>query len=45
MEAVYCLTKGLANVGGEFALTFLAYNLKRVINILGGKKLIECLEG
>ena len=41
MDAAYCLTKGLCNVGGEFSLTFLAYNLKRAINILGCKGLIE----
>ena len=41
MDAGYCLTKGLEKVGGEFALTFLAYNLKRAINILGSRKLIE----
>ena len=40
MDAGYCLTKGLGNVTGEFALTFLAYNLKRVINILGSETLI-----
>jgi hypothetical protein len=45
MDAGYCLTKGLRNVGGEFSLTFLAYNLKRVINILGSKILMECLAG
>ena len=43
MDAGYCLTKGLEHVSGEFSLTFLAYNLKRVINILGSKKLIECI--
>jgi len=41
MEAGCCLTKGLRNVNGEFSLTFLAYNLKRAINILGCKKLIS----
>jgi len=41
MDAGYCLTKGLKNVSGEFSLAFLAYNLKRAINILGSKKLIE----
>jgi len=41
MDARYCLTKGKQRVSGEFALIFLAYNLKRVINILGSKKLIE----
>jgi transposase len=45
MATRYCLTKGLKNVSGEFSLTFLAYNLKRVINILGVKKLREVLEG
>lgn len=43
MHAGYCLTKGLKNVSGEFSLAFLAYNLKRAINILGSKKLIECM--
>jgi transposase len=41
MDAGYCLTKGLKKVSGEFSLTFLAYNLKRAINILGAEKLIE----
>ena len=41
MDSGYCITKGLRNVAGEFALTFLAYNLKRVINLIGGTKLIE----
>lgn len=43
MDAGYCLTKGIKNVSVEFSLTFLAYNLKRVINIMGGNKLIECM--
>jgi len=41
MDAGYCLTRGLENVMGEFSLTFLAYNLKRVINILGVRKLLQ----
>ena len=41
MDAGYCLTRGLKSVNGEFSLTFLAYNFKRAINILGAKKLIE----
>jgi len=41
MDASYCLTKGLRNVTGEFSLTYLAYNLKRVINILGCRELIK----
>jgi hypothetical protein len=43
MDAGYCLTKGLRNVAGEFSLAFLAYNLKRAINILGTKKLVSCM--
>jgi transposase len=45
MEAGYCLTRGLRNVTGEFSLTFLAYNVKRVINILGCKNLLAYLAG
>jgi transposase len=41
MDAGYCLLKGKVKVTAEFSLIFLAYNIKRVINILGGKKLIE----
>jgi len=41
MGAGYCLMKGKRKVTGEFSLIFLAYNLKRVINILGSRKLIE----
>ena len=41
MDAGYCLTKGLGAVSGEFSLAFLAYNIKRAINILGCGKLIE----
>jgi len=44
MDGSYCLTKGIQKTTGEFALMFLAYNLKRVINILGSKKLIEKIE-
>jgi len=41
MDGAYCLTKGLQKTTGEFSLLFLAYNLKRVINILGSTKLIK----
>jgi hypothetical protein len=41
MDGRYCLTKGIRNVLGEFSLTFLAYNLKRAINIMGCRKIIE----
>ena len=40
MDSSYCLLKGKEKVTAEFALTFLAYNLKRAINILGATKLI-----
>lgn len=43
MDAGYCLTKGLKNVTGEFSLVFLAYNMKRAINILGAKRLINAM--
>jgi hypothetical protein len=45
MDAGYCLTRELRNVAEEFALTFLAYHIKRVINILGCKKLVEYMTG
>jgi len=44
MDGGYCLTKGIMKTTGEFALIFLAYNLKRAINILGVKKLMEKME-
>ena len=44
MNSGYCLMKGIENVRGEFSLTFLAYNIKRAINILGTKALIEAIE-
>jgi transposase len=43
MDAGYLLTKGLSKVTGEFSLVFLAYNLKRVINIMGVKNLIDAM--
>ena len=43
MFADHVLTRGLQSVTGEFSLVFLAYNLKRVINIMGAKGLIEAL--
>ena len=39
----YFLMRGLNKVGAEMSLTVLSYNLKRTINILGVKKLIEAL--
>lgn len=43
MDAGYLLTKGKQKVTGEFSLVFLAYNMKRVINIMGAKKLIDAM--
>ena len=39
----YFLLKGLRKVRGEFSLTSLAYNLKRVINIVGVPQLLAAL--
>jgi hypothetical protein len=35
--------RGLTKVRAEMSLTILAYNLKRVINILGVRKMVEAL--
>jgi len=43
MDMGYFLLKGLDRVGGEFSLAVLAYDLKRVINLLGAKCLLEAL--
>lgn len=43
MNQGYFLMKGNDNVNTEFALTSLAYNIKRVINIFGMPKLITAL--
>lgn len=37
----YLLLKGLRKVGGEMGFTMIAYNMRRVINILGVDKLME----
>jgi transposase len=39
----YFLMRGKAKVGTEMSLTVTAYNMKRVINITGVKKMIEAL--
>ncbi len=39
----YFLMKGLENVKAEFSLSTLAYNIRRVINIIGVHKMIEVL--
>jgi len=45
MDSAYCLLKGINKVRGEFALTFLAYNMKRVINIVGTAALLQAIRG
>ncbi len=44
MNQGYFLTKGLEMVKGEFSLTCLAYNLKRVLNILGFDRMIASMK-
>src|SRR5258708_2433243 len=39
----YFLMRGLHKVGAEMSLTVLSYNIKRVINIIGVKKMIEAV--
>jgi transposase/macrodomain Ter protein organizer (MatP/YcbG family) len=40
MDQGYFLLKGLRKVRGEFSLTVLAYNLKRVLNLVGVPRLL-----
>jgi len=44
MDAGYLLTRGFQNVSGEFSLTFLAYNLKRALNILGTSRMLKAIK-
>jgi transposase/transcription elongation factor Elf1 len=43
MNQGYFLMRGLTKVGTEMSLTILAYNLKRVINILGVRTMVEAV--
>jgi len=43
MNQGYFLMRGLNKVGAEMSLTVLSYNLKRVMNIMGVKKMIEAV--
>lgn len=43
MDMGYFLLKGLEGVGAEFSLSVLAYDLKRVVNLLGAECLLEVL--
>lgn len=44
MGATHFLTKSLKNVSTEMSLHVLAYNMKRVMNILGTKGLIQAMQ-
>jgi transposase len=41
----YLLLKGFRKVVGEIGLTMLAYNMRRVLNIMGTKKLVKAAAG
>ena len=43
MDQGYFLLKGLTKVRGEFSLTVLAYNLKRVLNLVGVPRLLAAI--
>ena len=43
MGATYFLLKGMRNMGGEFALFCLGYNLERAKNLLGFQKMMELM--
>ena len=45
MGATHFLTRGLKNVASEMSLQVLAYNMKRVIAILGAGPLIAAIQG
>ena len=45
MGAIHFLTRGLRNVASEMSLQVLAYNMKRVIAILGAGSLIAAIRG
>ncbi|MFX0139619.1 MAG: IS1182 family transposase [Candidatus Hodarchaeota archaeon] len=43
MDQSYFLTRGFEKVTAEFSLSVLAYNIKRVLNIIGVKELVEIM--
>ncbi len=43
--AYYLLCRGIEKATAELGLSFLAYNLKRAINMVGTKTLIEAIQG
>lgn len=44
LDAYYFLTRGKFSVTAEMSLSYLAYNLKRVINVLGVEEILKRLE-
>jgi len=44
MGSTHFLTRGLANVGTEMSLHVLAYNLKRVMQLLGTAKAMKAMK-
>ncbi len=43
MNQGYFLMKGLQKVGAEMSLTVLSYNIKRAVNVIGVKQMIEAV--
>jgi len=43
MVSGYFLMRGIRKVAAEMSLTVMGYNLKRVMNILGVRKMIEAV--
>jgi len=43
MGSTHFLTRTLGHVGTEMSLHVLAYNMKRVINLIGTKQLLEAI--
>ena len=43
--AHYLLCRGKEKATAELGLSFLAYNMKRAISLVGTKKLIEAMQG
>jgi transposase len=44
LDSAYLLLKGITKVTGELSLSFMAYNMRRAINMAGVGKMIEALE-
>jgi transposase len=44
LDSAYLLLKGIKKVTGELSLSFMAYNMRRAINMAGVGKMIEALD-